>query len=230
MVIGRKRYLQPDFRLRFEKKVIMKIKNFSLYELIITIIGVAYAVFLILQNPQPFGKIALLAFIVFGLVTLINRKVLKRSFQVLAIVAGLLFSILGTRSLLFNKSNESLFNSKTEVVFSELSFSETLEKAKTENKLVFMDFYTVWCGPCIEFHKDVLNDKEVARFMNKTFINKKFNLYKGEGINLKEKFNVYSVPRFIILDGKGNVIEDISANTVLTKERMISISKKHTKL
>ena len=206
----------------------MTINNFSKYEIIITIIGTVYAVFLIIENPQPFGKIALLAFLVFGLVSLINNKILKRSIQGLAIIAGLLFLIFGTKSLLYNKTNETLFESETKVVFTKLSFSESLKQAKLENKLIFVDFYTVWCPPCIKFHNEVLNNEEVASVMNKNFVNAKYDLYKGEGIQLKDKYNVYYVPRFLILDSNGAIIEDISTDSILTKDRMISISKKYT--
>ena len=34
------------------------------------------------------------------------------------------------------------------VNFEHLSFKEALDKAQAENKLVFVDCYTFWCGPC----------------------------------------------------------------------------------
>ena len=34
------------------------------------------------------------------------------------------------------------------VNFEHLSFREALDKAKSEQKYVFMDCYTSWCGPC----------------------------------------------------------------------------------
>ena len=43
------------------------------------------------------------------------------------------------------------------VNFEHITFDEALAKAKAENKLVFMDCYTSWCGPCkymkLFFHK-----------------------------------------------------------------------------
>ena len=30
------------------------------------------------------------------------------------------------------------------------SWKEVLQKAKQENKLIFVDLYTTWCGPCIQ--------------------------------------------------------------------------------
>ena len=32
--------------------------------------------------------------------------------------------------------------------FQELTLAKALEKAKIENKYVFVDCYTSWCGPC----------------------------------------------------------------------------------
>ena len=34
------------------------------------------------------------------------------------------------------------------VTFFEGTLQAGLEKAKTENKLIFVDCYTTWCGPC----------------------------------------------------------------------------------
>lgn len=204
----------------------MKI-NFSKYLIVVTIIGVVYAMVLIFQNPQPFGKIALLAFVVFGMTLLIRQRTLRTVLLSITFICGLLFSVLGTRSLFSNVTNEELLESATKVNFSKLQFSESLEKADAENKLVFIDFYTAWCPPCIKFHKEVLDNDSVAYYMNKAFVNTKFNLYKGEGIKLKDTYNVYYVPRFLIVDTNGNIIEDISTDSTLTTQRIIQISKKY---
>ena len=37
---------------------------------------------------------------------------------------------------------------KCQMQFDEGSFSEVLAKAKQEKRMVFMDCYTSWCGPC----------------------------------------------------------------------------------
>ncbi len=222
-----KENFQKESSVVLKKRYAMSIKKHTITEIIIVLLGLLYAVVLILKNPQPFGKVALGTIVVFAAVSLIKHKLLRRALQSITLVVTLLFLVLGTRSLNFNITNEALLESATKVAFSKQSFAESLKKAETENKLVFVDFYTAWCPPCIKFHKEVLNNQEVASYMNKAFINTKFNLYKGEGITLKETYDVYYVPRFLILDTKGIIIEDISTDSTLTAQRMIQISKNY---
>ena len=39
-----------------------------------------------------------------------------------------------------------------------------LAKAKAENKLIFIDAYAVWCGPCKVMARDIFPLKEVGDF------------------------------------------------------------------
>ena len=48
-------------------------------------------------------------------------------------------------------------NNKRSIVFEEMGLKEALEKAKKENKLVFIDAYTAWCQPCVMMGKNVFN-------------------------------------------------------------------------
>ena len=45
-------------------------------------------------------------------------------------------------------------------------WSEVLQKAKEQNRLIFMDCYTVWCGPCKGLAKDIFPQKKVGDFFN----------------------------------------------------------------
>lgn len=75
------------------------------------------------------------------------------------------------------------------VAFRELSFSEALKVAKAENKLLFVDCFTTWCGPCRKLSNVVFKDSLVADYFNSHFVNLKMDMEKGEGIEIKKKYD-----------------------------------------
>lgn len=80
------------------------------------------------------------------------------------------------------------------------TWSETIKKAASENKLIFIDFYTQWCGPCYNMAKDVFTKSEVGQFYNQHFINVKIDAENGEGIELARKYKVRSYPTYAYID------------------------------
>ena len=81
-----------------------------------------------------------------------------------------------------------------------------LEVAKTENKLVFVDFYTTWCLPCKLMDEDVFTDKELSKFLNDNFVNYKVDAEKGNGANLSVLYQIIAYPTLLFLDAEGNVL------------------------
>lgn len=96
--------------------------------------------------------------------------------------------------------------SKMGINFTGGTWSEILELAKKENKPIFMDCYTVWCGPCKQMAANVFTNPEVAEYFNKNFINVKFDMEKGEGIELKNRYSVSAYPTFLYIDPNGDVV------------------------
>lgn len=93
-----------------------------------------------------------------------------------------------------------------QVQFETVTFSELLTKAKTENKLIFIDCYAEWCGPCKYMDSNVFPDKNVGDFMNKNFINAKINMEEGEGPAIGRKYKVRSYPTFLIINKGGDEV------------------------
>lgn len=89
------------------------------------------------------------------------------------------------------------------------TFQEALDKAKKENKLLFVDCYTSWCGPCKMLAKDVFTNNEVADYFNEHFVSLKVDCEKGEGPELKKQFGVSSYPTLLFIDGSGKVVNKI---------------------
>lgn len=93
-----------------------------------------------------------------------------------------------------------------QIVFDEGELPEILQKAKQENKMVFMDCYTSWCGPCKKMMKEVFSLEKVGRFMNTRFVCYKKDMEKGDGKELAERYQVEVYPTFLLLNTEGKVI------------------------
>ena len=80
------------------------------------------------------------------------------------------------------------------------TWAEAVAKAKAENKLIFIDFYTQWCGPCLNMAQTVFSLPTVGYYYNQTFINLKIDAEEGEGITLAKKYGVRSYPTYAFID------------------------------
>lgn len=92
------------------------------------------------------------------------------------------------------------------IKFEESNFTAVLAKAKKENKLVFIDAYTTWCGPCKLMAKNIFPQKTVGDYYNSHFINAKIDMEKGEGIEIAKKYNVKAFPTYLFVDGNGELV------------------------
>lgn len=95
---------------------------------------------------------------------------------------------------------------QNEIQFQDLPFKDLVAKAKKENKLVFIDAYAAWCGPCKMMEKNVFNKKSVGDFYNKNFVNARIDMEKGEGREVAQKFGVRSYPTYLFLNGDGELV------------------------
>ncbi|MFK7979568.1 MAG: thioredoxin family protein [Saprospiraceae bacterium] len=91
------------------------------------------------------------------------------------------------------------------IKFLEAEFGEVLALAELEGKLVFLDAYTDWCGPCKKMDKEVFSKKEVGDFYNVNFLSVKVNMEKGEGIALAEKHFIFAYPSLLFVNYDGTV-------------------------
>ena len=92
------------------------------------------------------------------------------------------------------------------IQFENLTWAQLLAKAKAERKLIFVDAYAVWCGPCKKMDKDVFSDPKVGAFYNKHFINAKIDMEKGEGPQLAKDYKVKAYPTFLFIDAEGKLV------------------------
>jgi thiol-disulfide isomerase/thioredoxin len=103
------------------------------------------------------------------------------------------------------------------IQFQELPYKDIIAKAKKEKKLVFIDAYASWCGPCKMMEKNVFTQKAVSDYYNTNFINARFDMEKGEGRDIASKFGVRSYPTYLFLNGEGELV---SRNTGYMEESL----------
>jgi thiol-disulfide isomerase/thioredoxin len=93
-----------------------------------------------------------------------------------------------------------------EINFEKGTWKETLAKSKAQNKPIFVDFFTTWCGPCKMLEQKVYSKPEVIQKMNANFINFKIDAEKGEGPQLATRFQVSAYPFLVWADKNENVL------------------------
>ena len=71
--------------------------------------------------------------------------------------------------------------------------------------MVFMDCYTSWCGPCKNMTNNVFPQKAAGDYFNPRFVCVKYDMEKGEGKELANKFEVHAYPTFIIFRPDGTI-------------------------
>lgn len=113
------------------------------------------------------------------------------------VATGILFSIALNNSI---AQNRSINFEKSQ------SFEYAKNKTKDSNKLIFMDCYTSWCGPCKSMDKNVFTNDSAAEFYNQNFINLKMDMESDSGKILKKEYNVDAYPTFLYLNGEGKLL------------------------
>jgi thiol-disulfide isomerase/thioredoxin len=98
------------------------------------------------------------------------------------------------------------FSQNRSINFNETPWAEIQALAKRENKLIFLDAYASWCGPCKWMAANIFTNDTVADYYNKTFICAKIDMEKGEGITLSEKYQVRAYPTLLFIDTAGNMV------------------------
>ncbi|MDZ7880126.1 MAG: thioredoxin family protein [Saprospiraceae bacterium] len=95
------------------------------------------------------------------------------------------------------------------VTFIHESFNEAIQKARAEQKLLFVDAYTTWCAPCKMMDKKTFNEEEVAEYFNEKFVNLKLDMEQGEGLTIQQRYKVVAFPTLLFLNGDGEVIHKV---------------------
>lgn len=92
--------------------------------------------------------------------------------------------------------------------FQDLTYEAALKAAEKEKKIIVIDFYTTWCGPCKMLDKTTWKDDDVVAWFKKKAVGLKIDAEKEKA--LAKKFKINSYPTIILLKPDGKEIDRIT--------------------
>ena len=118
----------------------------------------------------------------------------------------LLFLPLLVLPLLLSAGSSATAQAEEGIQFFHGTWAEALEKAGQEDKLIFVDAYASWCGPCKRMAASVFPQAEVGEFFNENFVNVKFDMEKPESKDFREKHRVRAYPTLFFINAGNDVV------------------------
>ena len=89
-------------------------------------------------------------------------------------------------------------------VFFDITLEQALERAKTEKKLVLVNFHTKTCGPCRKMEKTVFPNPICGEYVNEHFVP---IMIDGEddgiGEEMAKKYKIFIFPTYLVLQPSG---------------------------
>jgi len=86
-------------------------------------------------------------------------------------------------------------------LFKPLDFDQALAAAKQEQKLVFVDFFTTWCGPCKKLDKTTWLDEGVVEWLNARTVSIKLDAEVATEV--AKRYAVSGYPTLLFVDASG---------------------------
>ena len=94
-----------------------------------------------------------------------------------------------------------LVSAKGDAPFKAVSFEAACKQAKSTDKLVLIDFYTTWCGPCKLLDKNTWADAKVKAWLKTHTVCLKVDAEKS--VALANKYHIDAYPTILLLTATG---------------------------
>lgn len=131
--------------------------------------------------------------------TIYNRKIL--------LLFNLAAIIIGTRAVTAQPKVEQLaMPLAKEIMFTNGKWKDIAAQARKNDKYIFVDAFTTWCGPCRQLKNVTFKDAKAALYFNDNFINYTVDMEKDEGLVLAEKWHVAEYPSLLFFTPQGKLI------------------------
>ena len=110
------------------------------------------------------------------------------------------------------------------ISFEKVNLEKAKKQAKKEGKLIFIDCYTSWCGPCKRMAATTFKDEEVGKLFNQSFINLKIDIVKDEdGASVARRYGIRAYPTLLMINSDGELIKQTLG--FQTKDKLIAFAK-----
>ncbi|MFK8103789.1 MAG: thioredoxin family protein [Saprospiraceae bacterium] len=104
-------------------------------------------------------------------------------------------------------------------------FTNLTERANQEQKLYFLKFGAPWCLPCQLMEESTFQDQNFLELLKRSYLYLNVNVDLFDGISLKQKYRVKSLPTIIVFDQHGRLLEKVEGSTSTTD--LTEILEKH---
>ena len=123
---------------------------------------------------------------------------------------------------------------EAQVQFASGSTAKLRKTAIQEGKLLFIDLYAPWCGPCRMMDQQVFSQKEVGDFFAQHFVAAKYNVEQPTGNQLMREHGRGAIPLYLIFSTDGELLGRIEGSSSAEKlladlRRIIEASKKESR-
>lgn len=121
-----------------------------------------------------------------------------------------------------------------------LTWEQVKQKARLENKYIFIDAYTTWCGPCKMMDKYVYVDPMVSKYLNEKFVSIKVQMdttkkdddktikWYADAHSISKDYKIGVFPTFLFLTPDGKLVHrDLGFKNV---EAFVELIRKATDL
>lgn len=134
---------------------------------------------------------------------MLNKQTMKKLFGFLLVVG-----LISTAFVKKEKQETSNIVAIEGIQFQKSTLDEAMSESKKTGKLIFIDAYTEWCGPCKKMAATSFMDAGVAKLYNSKFINLKIEVEKSpDGPIIAQKYSIRAYPSLLFINGDGKIVK-----------------------
>jgi thioredoxin 1 len=110
------------------------------------------------------------------------------------------------------------------ISFDHMTLEKAKKQAKASGKLIFIDVYTTWCGPCKEMARTTFQSDAVGKLFNKKFVNLKLDAENdADGPMVSKNYSVSAYPTLLFLNAEGKLVKKLVGKQ--SEEKLMSIAE-----